>query len=87
MIFWKLLAYINWVLISLYGALVLYMLIQMGSGLGHEMKGMGTVVKSVAVCLLLALVGLNRLPYLWTKITALILMSLLFLLVYVFVTD
>lgn len=87
MIFWKLLAYINWVLISLYGALVLYMLIQMGSGLGHEVKGMGTVVKSVAVCLLLALVGLNRLPYLWTKITALILMSLLFLLVYVFVTD
>ncbi len=66
---------------------MLYMLVQMGSGLGHEMKGMGTVVKGVAVCLLLAFAGLNRLPYLWTKIMVLILMSLLFLLVYVFVTD
>ena len=78
---------INWVLISIYGALVLYVLPQQGSGTGHEMAGMGAMVKGVAVLLLLVFIGLNRLPYQWTKITALILLVLLLLLIYLFLKD
>ena len=84
---WKLLTTANWILISMYGVLVLYALAQQGSGMGHEMPGMGTIIKGVAIFLLLLFIGLNWLPYQWTKIMALILMALLMLLVYLFVTD
>ena len=87
MTFWKLLTYINWLLISLYGALVLYMLVQMGSSLGHELKDMGTVVKGVAILLLFTFVGLNWLPYHWTKILVFLLEMLLLALVYNLTTD
>ncbi|MFD2937547.1 hypothetical protein [Spirosoma flavum] len=87
MTFWKLLTYVNWLLIISYGAIVLYMLFQIGSGLGHEMQGMGTVVKGVAVLLLLALIGLNLLPYHWSKILVFLLEVLLLLLVYNLTTD
>ena len=83
----KIITGVNWALISIYGALVLYVLPQQGSGTGHEMAGVGAIVKGVAVLLLLVFIGLNRLPYQWTKITALILIVLLFLLIYLFVKD
>lgn len=83
----KILTSVNWVLIGIYGVFVLYALARQGSGMGHEMPGMGTIVKGVAIFLLLLFTGLNWLPYQWTKIMALILMALLVLLVYLFVTD
>ncbi|CAN5158626.1 hypothetical protein BH09BAC4_BH09BAC4_05080 [soil metagenome] len=87
MTFWKSLTYVNWLFIISYGAIVLYMLFQIGTGLGHEMQGMGTVVKGVAVLLLLALIGLNLLPYPWPKIIAFLFEMLLLLLVYNFTMD
>ena len=78
---------VNWVFIISYGACVLWILPQQGSGTGHEMAGVGSLLKGVAMFLLLLFVWLNRLPYLWTKITALILLALLFLLVDFFLKD
>ena len=83
----KIITSVNWVLIGIYGALVLYALLQLGSDMGHEMPGVGSIIKGVAVLLLLAFVGLNWLPHQWTKVLALIFEILLFLLVYVFLKD
>ena len=78
---------ITWVFIGIYGLGVLYILPQQGSGTGHEMAGVGTILKGMAVFLLLLFVWMNRLPYMWTKITALILLGLLFLLIYFYLKD
>lgn len=51
------------------------------------MSGVDSIIKGVAVFLLLLFVWLNWLPYQWTKITALILIVLFLLLIYNFATD
>ncbi|MFD2934871.1 hypothetical protein [Spirosoma flavum] len=83
----KIIATINWALISTYAAGVLWILPQQGSGTGHEMSGVGSLIKGVAVFLLIVLIGLNWLPYAWTKIVVLLIEVLLLLLLYYFFTN
>ena len=83
----KLITTLNWVLIVAYGAGVLWILPQQGSGTGHEMAGVGTLLKVVVVILLLVLIGLNRSPSEWTKIVALLIEGLILLVLYYFFTD
>ncbi|MFD2936127.1 hypothetical protein [Spirosoma flavum] len=83
----KIITLINWILISIYGLGVLYILPQQGSGTGHEMAGVGSILKGVTLSLLLLFVWMNWLPYLWTKITALIFLVLLFLIIYYYLKD
>ncbi|MBC7572268.1 MAG: hypothetical protein H7319_21440 [Spirosoma sp.] len=83
----KLITNFNWVLIVAYGAGVLYILPLQGSGTGHEMAGVGTILKVVIVVLLLVLIGLNRSASEWTKIVALLIELLVVLLLYYFFTN
>ena len=78
----KIITTINWVLISAYAIGVLWILPQQGSGMGHEMSGMGSVLKAVAVILLLVLIGLNWLPYAWSKIVVFLIEAFVLLLFY-----
>ncbi|MCF0072769.1 hypothetical protein LZD49_19975 [Dyadobacter sp. CY261] len=74
----KLITYLNWILIVLYGSSVVWAFLQANNP-SHEMPGAEWIIKIVGFLLLLAMIGLNVAPYLWTKITALALVSLLLL--------
>lgn len=78
----KIIASINWVFISIYGAFVLWALLQKANPYNDAGGGdMEIALKGLAVFLLLALIGLNWLPYQWTKVVALLLVLSLLLLV------
>ncbi|MVM41230.1 hypothetical protein GO730_31940 [Spirosoma sp. HMF3257] len=78
----KIITLINWLLISPYGFYVLYYLFQANGSTDAAGQGMESAVKGVFFFLLLGVIGLNLLPYLWTKILASLLAILLLLLVY-----
>lgn len=75
----KLITYINWILILLYGSSVVWALLQVNNP-SHEMPRAESLIKIVGLFLLLALLALNIAPYPWMKIAALVLVSLLLLL-------
>ena len=78
----KIIASINWVFISIYGAFVLWALLQKANPYNDAGGGdMEIALKGLAVFLLLVLIGLNWLPYQWTKVVALLLVLSLLLLV------
>jgi hypothetical protein len=78
----KIIASLNWGLISIYAGFVLWALLQKvnpyNDAGGRDME---IALKGLAVFLLLVLIGLNWLPYQWTKIIALLLVILLLLLI------
>ena len=71
--------YINWLLICVWGAVVLYYLINRSGHSDAAGQGLETAVLGLGIFLLLLLVGLNLLPYQWTKICALLIVGLLLL--------
>ena len=78
----KIITVINWVLLSIYGAFVLWSLLQKANP--HNDAGGGEqeiAIKGIGVFLLLVLIGLNLTSQLWTKAIALILVVLLLLLI------
>ena len=78
----KIFSGINWLLIGVYGAFVVWALLQRANPAndagGSEQE---VALKGIGVFLLLVLAGLNWLPHLWTKIVALLLVVLLLLLI------
>ena len=76
----KIITGINWILISIVGAFVLWAILQKANPYNDSGGGEQEIaIKGIAVFLLLVLIGLNLLSYQWTKILALLL-ALLFLL-------
>ena len=77
----KIITSINWVLISLYGAYVLYYLFQPNGSTDAAGQGQESAVKGLFFFVLLVLIGLNLLPYSWTKVVALLIEILLLMLI------
>ncbi len=78
----KILSGINWLLISVYGAFVVWALLQKANPANDAGGGEWEVVlKGIGVFLLLVLAGLNWLPHTWTKIVALLLVASLLLII------
>lgn len=86
--FLKILAGINWLLIGSYGLIILWSLLQKANPANDAGGGEQEVaLKAVSVFLLLVLIGLNLLPYSWTKILTLILVLLFLLLIHYIATH
>lgn len=67
----------NWVLVGLYGALLLFSLVNINrAGNDAAGRGMESGFIFIGVLILAGLIGLNLMPYRGTKITALVLASL-----------
>ncbi len=82
MTIWKLLTYINWALIGVYGAFVLWAILQKANPYNDAGGGqMETALKGLGVFLLLVLVGLNLLSYQWAKVVVLLLVLFLLLVI------
>ena len=78
----KIITSVNWVLISMYGAFVVWALLQRANPSNDAGGGeMEVAIKGVGVFLLLALIGLNVTSYQWVKIVAFVLVVLLLLLI------
>ncbi|CAN5159632.1 hypothetical protein BH09BAC4_BH09BAC4_05210 [soil metagenome] len=78
----KLVTLTNWILISIWTLLVIYSLLQPNGSTDAAGSGIESTIKGLMVFVLLVLVGLNWLPYTWTKSVALLLEILFLLLVY-----
>lgn len=79
----KIISIINWVLLGINGICVLWALVQPANAANDAGGSQQEVaIKALAVFVLLVLIGLNWLPYGWTKILVLILASLCLLLVW-----
>ena len=76
----KIVAGINWVLISIYGGFVVWALLQVSKP-SHEMPGVESIIKGFAVFLLLALIGMNVASYQWMKIMALVMVVIALLVI------
>ena len=81
----KILSGFNWLLISVYGAFVVWALLQKANPYNDAGGGEQEVaLKGIGVFMLLVLAGLNWLPHLWTRIVASLLgISLLLLIRYI----
>ena len=86
MTIWKLLTYINWLLIAVWAALVLYYLLLPNGPTDAAGQGTESAIKGACVFVLLGLIGLNWLPYPWTKVIA-FLLGLFVLLLARFITS
>lgn len=80
MTIWKLLTYTNWLLIAVWGALVFYYLILPNGPTDAAGQGTESALKGACVFVLLVLIGLNLLPYQWTKVMVFLLGILVLLL-------
>ncbi|GAB3558140.1 hypothetical protein [Spirosoma fluminis] len=78
----KLLTTTNWVLIGIWTLLVLYALLQPNGSHDAAGQGVESTIKGLMILSLLVLLGLNWLPYPWTKSMALLLEILILWLVY-----
>ena len=87
MTFWKLLTYVNWMLIGIWTLLVIWSLFQPNGSTDAAGRGTEPFIKGLCVFVLLSLVGLNLLPHHWNKVIAFMLEMLLLLLVYNLTTD
>jgi hypothetical protein len=65
---WKLLAYTNWLLITVCTAIVVYCLILVNGATDAAGRGLESALKGACVITLLVLIGLNLLPYQWTQV-------------------
>ncbi|WP_020607338.1 hypothetical protein [Spirosoma spitsbergense] len=84
----KILSGINWLLIGVYGAFVVWALLQKANPANDAGGGEQEIaLKGISVFMLLVLTGLNWLPLTWTKIVALLLVVLLLLLIYFISTN
>ncbi|MFD2936129.1 hypothetical protein [Spirosoma flavum] len=84
----KILSGINWLLTGVYGAFVVWALLQKANPANDAGGGeQEAALKGIGVFLLLGLAGLNWLPHLWTKIVALLVVVLLLLLIYFISTN
>ena len=81
----RIIASLNWVLISIYGAFVIWALLQKTNPANDAGGGeWEMVLKGIGLFLLLVLAGLNWLPHQWAKIMAfLLVVSLLLLIRYI----
>ena len=78
----KIITTLNWVLLTIYGAFVIWAILQQANPYNDAGGGEQEIaLKGIGVFLLLVLAGLNWLPYQWTKIVALLLVVLLLLLI------
>lgn len=75
----KLIAIINWVLIGLIGVMLLYGTTLINPQPDAAGQGVETTLFVVAFVVLLILMGMNLLPYTWTKIAALLIELLVLL--------
>lgn len=82
MSFIKILTNINWLLIGVFGAFVVWALLQKANPAndagGSEWE---VAIKAIGVFMLLVLAGLNWLSYPWTKIVTFLIAALLLLLI------
>jgi len=78
----KIIISLNWILISLWGAVLVYAFVNQNDHSDAAGRGQESALIGLGVILLLLIVGLNLLPYTWTKITALLIASLLLYWVY-----
>lgn len=83
----KLITIINWVLVGIWAILVMYSLLQPNGSTDAAGRGTESFIKGLMVFVLLALAGLNWLPFTWSKIVALLLEILVLLLVYYLMTN
>ncbi|GAB4014410.1 hypothetical protein [Spirosoma koreense] len=83
----KLLTTTYWVLIGSWTLLVIYSLLQPNGSHDAAGRSVESTIKGLMVFVLLLLVGLNWLPYTWTKSVALGLEVLVLLLVYYIRTN
>ncbi|MVM30006.1 hypothetical protein GO755_08180 [Spirosoma sp. HMF4905] len=74
---------INWGLISIWGAVVLYFAFNQTGHSDAAGRGLETAVLGAGILVLLLLIGLNLLPYHWTKIIALLSSGLLLFWLYI----
>ena len=73
----KTLTIINWVFSGLYGALLIFSFLRLSRpGNDAAGRGMESGLLVLGIVVLGAFMGLNRLPYLWSKLTALLLQGL-----------
>jgi len=78
----KILSGVNWLLIGVYGAIIIWILLKKANPANDAGGGEQEVaLKGIGVFLLLVLAGLNWLPYQWTKIVVLLLVASLLLLI------
>lgn len=77
---WKWLPAINWLLIIACAAAVLYCLIVINGATSATGRSLETTLKRLCVLALLGLIGLNLLPYSWTKVVTCLLGIILLLL-------
>lgn len=82
MTFWKLFTYVNWALIGIWALLVVYSLLQPNGSTDAAGQGTESFIKGLMVFVLLALIGLNLMPYQWNKVIAFLLEVLVLLLAY-----
>ena len=84
----KIITTTNWVFIGLYGAVVLMSLLQKTNPYNDAAgRGIDSALNGLGVILVLVLVGLNWLPYQWTKSMASLLILLVLLIVYYVYTN
>ena len=84
----KIISGFNWLLIAVYGAFVIWMLLQKKNPTNDAGGGdQEAALKGIGVFLFLLLAGLNWLPHLWSKIVVLLLVILLLLLIRYFITH
>ncbi|WP_461131823.1 hypothetical protein [Spirosoma aerophilum] len=78
----KIITTVNWVLISVYGGVIVWVFLQQANPYNDAGGGeMETALKGLAAFMLVVLIGLNLLAYSWTKVAALLLVLSLLLLV------
>jgi len=82
MTIWKSLTYINWFLITVWACSVVYCLLQINGATDAAGRGLESALKGACVFVLLVLIGLNLLPYQWTKVITFLLVILVLLLFY-----
>jgi hypothetical protein len=78
----KIVTVINWVLISVYGAIVFWALLQANSPTDAAGRGQETAIKALAFILLIAVAGMNLGHYNWLKIIAMTMLILLLLVIF-----
>lgn len=83
----KILNIINWILISVWGAAMLYALFLPNGSTDAAGQGQESMIKGLGIFVLLIVVGLNMMPYTWSKIIVLIIGLLLMYLIYSIATN
>jgi len=73
MTIWQLLTYINWLLVAVCAAIVAYCLVLVNGATHAAGRGLESAIRAGCVLILIGLIGLNLLPYQWSKVVSLLL--------------